>query len=329
MMITLAHGSGGKMTDSLIRDCFAKYLSNSVLDKMEDAAVVDLPGNRIAFTTDSFVVTPLFFPGGDIGRLSVCGTVNDLLMRGAKPRYLSAGFILETGLDTDVLERVVRSMAETAAEAGVSVVAGDTKVIEGNGGLYINTAGVGEVMPSVQVGAGRSRPGDAIILSGFLGDHEACILSQRMKIENRIQSDCAPLTRMTESLWKHDIEIHAMRDVTRGGLATILNELAASSGNGFELFTDAVPMNGQVQGFCDILGLDLLYMGNEGKMTLTVPQNQAEKAVQLIRSCRYGENAAVIGRVYQSERPSVTMKTRSGATRSIPPLLGEGLPRIC
>ena len=328
MKITSAHGSGGKMTGDLIGEIFQKHFSNGILNQMEDAAALHLSHGNIAFTTDSFVVSPLFFPGGDIGRLSVCGTVNDLLMRGATPRYLSAGFILEEGLDTELLEKIVLSMRHTADEAGVSIVAGDTKVIEGKGGVYINTAGIGTLDCDFDIGADKSLPGDAILISGPLGNHEACILSQRMGMENSIVSDCAPLGEIVLKLLSEGIHVHAMRDVTRGGLATVLNELADASKTVMELFGNELA-DPQVRSFCDILGLDPLYMGNEGKLVLTLPETEAQRALSLIRSSAYGAGAQVIGAVKSAATPEVIIHTRSGATRRVEPLLGEGLPRIC
>lgn len=328
MIITSAHGSGGKMMNELIRDIFEKHFSNEILSRMEDAAVLPSPGGKIAFTTDSFVVSPLFFPGGDIGKLSVCGTVNDLLMRGAVPKYLTAGFILEEGLDTDVLERVAASMQAAAREAGVMIVAGDTKVIEGKGGLYINTAGIGAVETDLDISVQNARAGDAVIISGDMGSHHACILSARMNIQNGIQSDCAPLNEMVAALLNSGIEIHTMRDITRGGLGTVLYEIAHGSGVRIALSSDVPLADTQVSGFCDILGLDPLYMGNEGKFALVLPKKDAVLAVELLRACKYGAQARIIGEASDGA-PGVTIKTRSGATRLVEPLPGEGLPRIC
>ncbi len=324
MKITLAHGSGGKSTSELIKNVFAKHFSNEILNMMEDSAVVD-SSKKIAVTTDSFVVTPLFYRGGNIGRLSICGTVNDLLMRGAVPKYITSAFIIEEGADFDELERIAESMAETAEEAGVIVVAGDTKVIEGNGGIYINTTGIGFVEHDIK--SSNTKCSDSIILSGNLGDHHAVIMSERMNIENEIESDNAPLCEMVFELMKNNIEIHAMRDVTRGGLATVLCELAESCSLQFEIEEDKIPSSESVRAFCKILGLNLLYMGNEGKMVLTVPSAQAEKAVEIIRRCRYGENAEIIGSV--KEGSGVVSVTKLGAKRTLSVLYGEGLPRIC
>ena len=328
MKITMAHGSGGKSTSELIGTIFEKTFDDPVLSKMEDSAVIPGAG-RIALTTDSFVVTPLFFPGGDIGRLCVCGTVNDLLMSGAEPKYLTCGFILEEGAETDDLQKISRSMSETAKEAGVRIVAGDTKVVEGSGGVYINTAGVGFVPEGADIGAENCREGDAVLISGNLGDHHAAILSRRMGIENTIQSDCAPLVSMVSDMKKSGVRIHAMRDVTRGGLGTVLNEFASASGCTIELEEKRLPVSEQVRGFCGVLGLDPLYMGNEGKMVAVVAAEDAEKALACMRESRYGENAALIGRVGAQGENAVLLKTPIGGTRVVGPLYGEGLPRIC
>ncbi len=326
MKITMAHGSGGRATSELIRDIFEKHFSNEVLSAMEDAAVV--PGaDRIAMTTDSFVVDPLFFPGGDIGRLSVCGTVNDLAMSGARPRYLTCGFILEEGLDIGLLDSIASSMRKAADEAGVLIVAGDTKTVGGSGGVYINTSGVGFVPEGRRVGPRQCKEGDVLLVSGTMGDHHAAILSARMSIQNTIESDCAPLCGMTEALLDAGIEIKAMRDITRGGLATILNEFADSSGCGVEIVEAQVPVSGQVAAFCGILGLDPLYMGNEGKMALAVAEKDADRALQIMRSHAYGRDAAIIGRMTRGN--SVVLHTKLGGKRHVDVLYGEGLPRIC
>ncbi len=326
MKITLAHGSGGKSTTELIDKIFAKHFSNPILNMMEDSAVVD--GNsKIAVTTDSFVVTPVIFKGGDIGRLSVCGTVNDLLMRGAKPKYITSAFIIEEGADSKLLEQIVKSMAETAMEAGVTVICGDTKVIEGSGGIYINTTGVGFVKESTDIVSTNLREGDAVIISGNTGDHHATILSARMGIENNIKSDNAPLVEMVEKMLKAGIELHCMRDVTRGGLGTVLNELAKASHVNIEIKEDSIPVDSEVKAFAKILGLDIMHMGNEGKLIAVMPQADAQKAVEIIRSSKYGENAEIIGTVKKGE--GVTLITPIGGKRRVNVLYGEGLPRIC
>lgn len=325
MKITLSHGSGGKATSELIDKIFARSFSNPILNMMEDSAVVD--GHRkIAITTDSFVVTPLFFNGGDIGRLAACGTVNDLLMRGAVPKYITSAFIIEEGADTKTLERIAKSMAETAAEAGVTVVAGDTKVIEGNGGVYINTAGVGFV-DNENIVSTNLQDGDCVIVSGTMGDHHATILSARMEIENNIKSDNAPLTDIVKNLIDGGIDLHCMRDVTRGGLGTVLNELANASRKKIEIKESAIPISDEVKAFSKILGLNILHMGNEGKLVAVVPSEQADKAVQLMKQSKYGKNAAIIGKVTNGD--GVTLITPLGGQRKVNVLIGEGLPRIC
>ena len=330
--ILMEHGSGGRATGELISSIFEAEFDSDVLSEMEDSAVVEGSG-KIAMTTDSFVVTPLEFPGGDIGRLCICGTVNDLLMRGATPKYITCGFILEEGADVDQLKRLVKSMAACAKEANVKIVAGDTKVIEGNGGIYINTAGVGFVLEGVDIRAKMSAAGDAIIVSGNVGDHHATILSQRMEIKNSIESDNAPLVEMVHALISNKIPVHVLRDVTRGGLATVLKELALSSQLSFEIADELLPVDKQVKSFCGLLGLDPLYMGNEGKMICIVPQEYANQAVELIRASKYGENACVIGKVNAPDADypagSLILKTKLGGRRNLDVLQGEGLPRIC
>ena len=325
MKITLSHGSGGKATSELIDQIFARHFSNPILNMMEDSAVVDGYG-KIAITTDSFVVTPLFFKGGDIGRLAVCGTVNDLLMRGAVPKYITSAFIIEEGADTDTLEAIASSMAKTANEAGVCIVAGDTKVIEGNGGVYINTTGIG-FANNENIVSTNLQNGDCVIVSGTMGDHHATILSARMEIENDIQSDNAPLTDIVKNLIDGGIEIHCMRDVTRGGLGTVLNELANASQKQIEIEETAIPISDEVKAFSKILGLNIMHMGNEGKLVAIVPSEQANKAVEIMKNSKYGENATIIGKITNGE--GVILNTRLGGQKKINVLIGEGLPRIC
>lgn len=332
MKINMTHGSGGRSTSELITKVFARHFNNPILNKMEDAAVVS-GSTRIAITTDSFVVTPLFFPGGDIGKLAVCGTVNDLSVSGAEPRYLTCGFILEEGLEIDLLEKVVASMAAAAIEAGVNIVAGDTKVIEGHGGLIINTTGVGFVPEGAELAGARGlKEKDVILLSGTLGDHHATILSARMGIENTLQSDCAPLHRIPAALAAAGVTVRAMRDVTRGGLATVLSEFSHASGKTIEIEEESVPVSSQVRSFCGILGLDPLYMANEGKMIAVVDEKDAQTALAAMRSCRYADSAAIIGTVggdIAAGSAEVLLKTRLGGVRVLHELIGEGLPRIC
>lgn len=326
MKITMSHGSGGKASAELMKDIFGKHFSNEVLDKMEDAAVLEIRG-RIAFSTDTFVVTPVVFQGGDIGKLAVCGTVNDLLMMGSEPKYITAGFILEEGLEIALLEKIAASMAKTAAEAGVQIVAGDTKVVEGKGGLYINTSGIGIIPEGREISAGNCSEGDIILLSGNLGDHHACILSARMEINNTIKSDCACLNPLVNSLLEHNIKVKTMRDVTRGGLGTVLNEIADASHCGIEIKEEVLPVHPEVRGFCDLLGLDPLYMGNEGKMIAVVASEDAERALELLKQTEYGQDAVIIAKAVSGK--GVVMKTRLGGSRVVDVLYGEGLPRIC
>jgi len=336
MKVTMAHGSGGESTSGLIKDIFAKHFSNDILNRLEDSAVVK--GNsKLAVTTDSFVVTPIEFPGGNIGRLSVCGTVNDLLMSGSKPMYITCGFILEEGLDLEVLEKQVVALSECAKEAGVTIVTGDTKVIENRGdepGLIINTSGVGFISDDMeQIGPSNLQDKDIIILSGNLGDHHAAILAKRMGILNNIKSDAAPLTEAVGNLISQKIRIHAMRDVTRGGLGTVLNEFSDSSECDIELYEDKLPVSDEVKDFCGLLGLDPIYMGNEGKFVLSVHPDDAQKAVSIIKNSRYGENACIIGEVKKNiqtaDMHKVVLNTDIGGKRVIGLMYGEGLPRIC
>ena len=322
----MAHGSGGKSSAELMKAVFGKYFKNDILDKMEDAAVLNVNG-KIAFSTDSFVVTPTVFRGGDIGKLAVCGTVNDLLMMGAKPLYLTSAYILEVGLEVELLEQCVASMAKTAEEAGVKIVAGDTKVVEGNGGLMINTSGIGVIPEDRDISAANLKDGDVILVSGFLGDHHACILSHRMNLENNIQSDCAPLNDIVDALFDNGIRVKTMRDITRGGLGTMLNELAATSGCSIEIEEKNIPVREEVRGFCGILGLDPLYMGNEGKMLAVVDGADAEKALEVMSATNHGKDAVILGKVVEGS--GVIMKTRLGGKRVVDMLYGEGLPRIC
>ncbi|MCD7722665.1 MAG: hydrogenase expression/formation protein HypE [Clostridiales bacterium] len=326
MKITLTHGSGGRETADIISNIFARHFNNDVINLMEDAAV--LPGSeKIAFTTDSFVLTPLIFENFDIGTLAVCGTVNDLLMRGARPKYITSAFIIEEGADSATLDAIAKSMAKAAKEAGVQVVCGDTKVIEGSGGIYINTAGIGFVENGVDIQSRNITPGDSIIVSGVMGSHHAAVMSKRMDVKNNIRSDCAPLVDIVSNLSGSGIQVHAMRDVTRGGLATVLAELAGASGTKIEIFEEKIPVDPEVSAFANILGLDIMHMGNEGKLVAAVPQADEEKALQIIRASRYGEKAEIIGRV--QEGSGVNLITPIGGVRQLRAMSGGGLPRIC
>jgi hydrogenase expression/formation protein HypE len=329
--ILLAHGSGGKLMHDLIQS-FMPRLANPILDRMDDSAVFEVSG-RVAFTTDSYTVQPLFFPGGDIGKLAVCGTVNDLSMSGAKPLYLSLAFIIEEGLPVNDLKKIVESIADTATEAGVKIVTGDTKVV-GKGGadkLFINTAGIGSVPEGVNISAANARPGDKIILSGTIGDHGIAVLSKRegLKFNTPVPSDCAPLNGLVADILTISKDIHCMRDPTRGGLATTLNDFAGQSNVGIMIEEEKIPVDKAVLAACELLGLDPLFIANEGKLVAIVPRDNAEAILHRIRRHQYGKNAAIIGEVVAEHPRRVVMKTLLGASRIVDMPVGELLPRIC
>lgn len=325
MSITMNHGSGGRETARLIHDVFLSAFGNSIGDGTRDAVLLQ-SGGRLAFTSDGFVVKPLFFRGGDIGKLAVCGTVNDLLTTGATPKYLSASFILEEGLALDDLRRVALSMALTAEEAGVRIVTGDTKVVEGSGGMYISTSGIGELEAS-PVDFADLKVGDMLIVTGNLSEHHACIMSERMGIENEISSDVAPLCEMVSALRNAEIPLHGMRDITRGGLSTVLCEISAQQSKSIIIAEKNLPISQQVQGLCSILGLDPLHGGNEGNMLIAAPKEHALGALEIVKSAQYGQNAAIVGEVHEGD--SVYMETRIGGKRKLHTLSGQSLPRIC
>jgi hydrogenase expression/formation protein HypE len=337
--IVLGHGSGGKLTAELISKVFLPAFANPILDKLDDQAVIDINGARLAFTTDSFVVTPIFFPGGDIGRLAVNGTVNDLAMSGARPLYLSAAFILEEGLLAQDLQRVVESMGAAAREAGVQLVTGDTKVVTRGKGdqIFITTTGIGVIERSVHISASRARPGDKIILSGYIGDHGMAIMSQRenLEFEGAIESDCAPLHGLVAAMLDACVEavsdhpIHCLRDPTRGGVATTLNEIASQSKVGMLIREPLVPVRESVKGACEILGLDPLYVANEGKLLAIVSAEEADSVLERMREHPLGQDAQIIGEVVPEHPGMVRMETGVGGTRILDVMFGEQLPRIC
>jgi hydrogenase expression/formation protein HypE len=331
--IVLGHGSGGKLSHDLITKLFLPPFDNPILRAGDDAGVVEIAGGRLALSTDSHVVTPLFFPGGDIGKLAICGTVNDLAMMGATPRYLTAGFILEEGLEISVLERVVDSMRAAAQEAGVQIIAGDTKVVQRGkaDGLYINTAGVGTIRYAGGIGGANAAPGDVVILSGTMGDHGITVLSARgdLGFEAEVVSDIAPLNHLVAEMLAASAQIHVLRDPTRGGVATTLNEIARQSNVGIILQEDALPIQPAVAAACEMLGFDPLYVANEGKLLAILPRADAEKVLPVMRAAPYGENAAIIGEVRAEPQGRVLMKTAIGSTRVVDVLMGELLPRIC
>lgn len=332
-MVLLGHGSGGRLTAALIREIFLPAFRNPALERLDDQAIVNINGLRLAMTTDSFVVKPLFFPGGDIGSLAVHGTVNDLAMGGAQPLYLSAAFILEEGLPMETLRRVVDSLHRAAADAGIEVVTGDTKVVEkGKGdGLFINTTGIGVVPDGVSLSSDQARPGDAVLLSGLIGDHGIAILAQRegLEFESEIRSDSAPLHLLVAALLEATPAVRCMRDPTRGGLSSTLNEIAARSGVGMELDERTIPVSEAVRGACELLGLDPLYVANEGKLVAIVAPEAAEKALAALRSHPLGREAQIIGRVTESHAGLVVLRTALGTTRIVDVLSGDQLPRIC
>jgi len=336
--VVLAHGSGGRLSHDLVQRLFLEHFKDPALHRLDDSAVLELPadaGSRVAFTTDSYVVSPLFFPGGDIGKLAVCGTVNDLSMSGARPLWLSAGFIVEEGLPLVELERIVASMAATAELAGVRVVTGDTKVVDRGSvdRLFINTAGVGLVAPGVHVGGKMARPGDAILLSGTIGDHGMTILTQRegLTFDSPLQSDCAPLNGLVACLLEAagPANVHVLRDPTRGGLATTLNEIASASQVGIEMEECQVPVRESVRAACELLGLDPLYVANEGKLVAMVDRSVASRALGALRLHPLGADATLIGHVLEQHPGRVVLHTPLGARRVLSMLAGEQLPRIC
>jgi len=331
--VLMAHGGGGRLMQQLIERMFLTAFASAELEERHDGALLQAGNQRFAFTTDSYVVKPLFFPGGDIGTLAVDGTVNDLAMCGARPLWLSAGFIIEEGLPMDTLWRVVQSMRAAADAAGVRIVTGDTKVVDrGKGdGLFVNTAGVGVIEHSQVIGPRQVQPGDAVLLSGDVGRHGMAILSVRegLEFETTIESDCAPLNGVVADLLAAGVELHCLRDCTRGGLAAVLNEIAETAKVGVHLHEDAVPVAEQVRGACEILGFDPLYVANEGRFALFLPAREADRALEILRRHPVAEAACRIGEVTAGNPGQVTMRSRVGAQRILDLLSGEQLPRIC
>lgn len=331
--ILMGHGSGGKLTARLVEELLLPAFRNPLLEPLDDQATVPVGGARVAFTTDSYVVTPLFFPGGDIGELAVNGTVNDLAMGGARPLFLSLAFILEEGLALAELERVIASVRRAAAEADVLVVTGDTKVVNRGKGdkLFVNTAGIGTPLPGATLSSRRVAPGDAILLSGPIGDHGIAILSQRegLAFGGEVESDTAPLHRLVASMLERFPDVHAMRDPTRGGLAATLVEIASRGRLGIEVDEGAVPVHDAVRGACEMLGLDPLHVANEGKLVAFVPEEGAEQVLEAMRAHPLGRDAARIGRVTADHGGRVVLRTPIGGRRILELPFGESLPRIC
>jgi hydrogenase expression/formation protein HypE len=332
--IVMGHGAGGRMSHQLIQKAFMPAFDNPALRAGDDAARLESNlHTNLAISTDAHVVFPLFFPGGDIGRLAVCGTVNDVAMLGAKPLYLTAGFILEEGLPMETLQRVVASMKFAADEAGVQIVAGDTKVVQKGkaDGLYITTSGVGVIRTNITVGGAQAKVGDVIILSGSIGDHGIAVLGARGELgfQSTIQSDVAPLNYLIDAMLDASNHIHVLRDPTRGGLATTLNEIATQSNLGILLDEETIPVHPEVGAACEMLGFDPLYVANEGKLVAMVAREDAESVLKAMRATRYGEGAVIIGEVTAEPRGRVLLKTALGSTRIVDMLAGEMLPRIC
>jgi len=330
--ILLAHGSGGKLAHDLVEKSFVKVLANPLLDKLDDSAVFDVSG-KLAFTTDSYVVSPIFFPGGDIGKLAVCGTVNDLATSGAKPLYLSLALIIEEGLSFRELEKIVESVREVCGEAGVKIVTGDTKVVTRGSAdrLFINTAGVGVIPEGIDISGNNARPGDKVILNGAIGDHGIAVVSKRegLSFATKLKSDCAPLGDLVADMLKASPSIHALRDPTRGGLVSSLNELAQQSKVSIRINEKEIPIREEVLAACEMLGFDPLYVANEGKMIAIVPPEDAGKVLKTIRQNKYGRDAAIIGEVGAENPGRVVMKTVLGSHRIVDMIIGDLLPRIC
>ena len=331
--ILLDHGSGGKASHSLISDLLVPEFANPILAQLDDGAIFDIEGKRLAFSTDSYVVDPIFFPGGNIGDLAVNGTVNDLAMCGATPLYLSVGLIIEEGFFTADLKKILKAMREAAKKADVLIVAGDTKVVPNGAAdkIFINTSGIGLIREGINISGHNACPGDKVIISGTIGDHGIAVLTQRqgMTFESPIQSDTTPLNHMVREMIAAIDQIHALRDPTRGGVGTSLNEIAAQSKVGIKIYEEALPIREEVLGICELLGLDPLYIGNEGKLLAFVKPDHAEKVLEAIKANEYGKNASIIGEVIADSAAKVFMKTRIGGTRIVDMLTGEQLPRIC
>jgi hydrogenase expression/formation protein HypE len=333
--IVLGHGSGGQMTHDLVRDIFQSRLANPILNTANDAALITdtRPGKRLVVSTDAHIVSPLFFSGGDIGRLAVCGTVNDVAMLGAEPRFLTATFILEEGFSIHELELVIESFADACSEAGVELIAADTKVTEKGKSdkLFISTTGFGWVDNTLLIGGEQAKPGDAIIISGPVGNHGIAVAEARgnLGFSSQVRSDTAPLNHLVKALLDANLDVHVLRDPTRGGLATTLVEIARQSQVNIELDEEKIPIDKPVRKTCELLGLDPLYLANEGKLILILPADQAEEALCVMRGMRYSQDAKVIGQVLGSSRGQVWLKTPFGTTRVLEMLAGEMLPRIC
>jgi len=331
--ILLAHGSGGRLSHELIKDLFLRSFDNKFLRKLGDSAIFEKEKIRWAFTTDSYVIRPLFFPGGDIGKLAVCGTINDLAVAGATPLFLSCALIIEEGLEVSTLEKIVYSIKETAEGAGVQIITGDTKVVEHGGadGLFINTSGVGIVRIQENLSPARIEVGDRILINGTLGDHSIATLSRREEFDfqTKLESDCAPLNDLIGTVLSDSQGIKMMRDPTRGGIASILNETASGQAFGIELWEEKIPIKEEVASICEMLGFDPLYLANEGKVVLVAKQEEAEKLLSILRSHPLGKESQIVGKVVPEPKGKVYLRTRIGTRRVVDMLTGEQLPRIC
>jgi len=331
--VLLAHGGGGELSHQLIKNMFASQFKNEFLEPLHDGAIFSIGGTRFAFSTDSYVINPIFFPGGDIGKLAVNGTVNDLSMCGARPLYLSSAFIIEEGLPMEDLWRVVLSMETAAKSAGVQLVTGDTKVVDRGKGdkIFINTSGIGIIPDGIEISPRHAKLGDKIILSGTIADHGIAIMSVRegLEFETQIESDCAPLNGLVETMFEASQEIHVLRDPTRGGVASVLNEIAESAEVGITILEDKIPVSEEVMGACEILGFDPLYVANEGKLLAFISPTAVDKVLAAMRTHPFGKNAVIIGEVVADHPGTVIMRTHIGGSRVVDMLSGEQLPRIC
>ncbi|MCG8683523.1 MAG: hydrogenase expression/formation protein HypE [Desulfobacterales bacterium] len=331
--ILLDHGSGGKVSHAMFSELILPLFDNPELSKQDDGAVFEVPKGKMAFSTDSYVVDPIFFPGGDIGELAVNGTVNDVAMCGAIPLYISVGLIIEEGLKVSDLKTILESMAQAAKKAGIKIVTGDTKVVPRGKAdkIFINTSGVGVIPEGITVSGDRAKPGDKIIVSGTIADHGITILSERegLKFDSDVKTDSAPLNHMVKAILDSGADVHVLRDPTRGGLGTTLNEIAAQSNVGIRLYEDKLPVRGAVQGTCELLGFDPLYVANEGKLIAVVPEADADQVLDIIRADEFGNDAVIVGEVSEQDPGKVILETLIGGTRIVDMLTGEQLPRIC
>jgi len=331
--ISLSHGAGGKLSLDLIDSLFKENFNNKILDRLEDSAVFNLNEQKIAFTTDSYVIQPIFFPGGDIGKLAVCGTINDLAVMGAKPLFFSCSLIIEEGLDKSILQKIILSMKKTAQKAKVQIVTGDTKVVEKGSAdkIFVNTSGIGVISKGIDLGKEKIKVGDKIIINGTIGDHATAVLSSRegLEFQTKVKSDCAFLSDLISPILEFKNKIKFMRDPTRGGLASALNEMVSEKKFGAILFEEKIPIKNEVQGFCELLGYDPLYLANEGKVIIVTAPEIAKKVLSLLRKKPKGKNAEIIGEITDRFKGIVGLKTKFGGTRVVDMLVGEQFPRIC